>query len=470
MITGAPDTSALAEFANHVSGRVLLPTDADFALRATPWNVANASAPIAVVEVTGPDDVAAAIRFARARGVDVAVRATGHGALPFERPTLLVHTGLLDEVTIHEDGSARVGAGVLWGTVLEGAPLGLGGLAGSAPGIGVVGYVTGGGLGPVARTFGFASDHVTAFDVVTGDGAVRRATATKNADLFWALRGGKGALGVVTAVEMQLMPVASIYGGCSYYAADDIARVAQAWRTWSEDLPEQATTSLAILRLPPMPQVPPPLAGQVTLAVRFAWVGDPEEGAAVLEPMLSVAPTVLGGVGVMPYAALGSIHADPVDPMPAHEGGTLLRELSVEALDAVLAHAGAGVTSPQIIVELRLMGGAICSPPEHPSAVCYRDAAYSLITIGIAAPPVIEATVQDSARLMGALSSWSTGGRLPNYGASSDPRQVARAYTPETVDRLATLIGDYDPDSVLGAGTPFRALVGTSGGEGDNPA
>ncbi len=452
-------TAAIEDLKRRTTGRVLLPNDGDYAMRATPWNVAHASTPCAVVEVANADDVAACVQFAAEQGIEVAVQATGHGALGFPRTTLLVHTALLDELVIRDDGSARIGAGVCWGAVLEaGAPFGLAGLAGSAPGVGVVGYVTGGGMGPVARTHGFASDHVTAFDVVTGDGVIRRATAVENPALFWGLRGGKGALGIVTAVEMQLMPIADLYGGCLYFAAQDVATVLRTWRDWSATLPEQATTSLAILRLPAMPMVPPPLAGQVTAAVRFAWVGEPEEGKAAFAPIRAAAPSVLGDVGLMPYAALGSIHADPVDPMPVHEAATLLRELPSEAIDVLLSHAGAEAHCPQVIVELRLMGGAIAREPRHPSAIGHRDAAYSLVAIGIAAPPVIAATTAHAEALLASVHPWSTGGRLPNFGASASPAEIARAYAPHTAARLATLAETYDPRHVLSAARPYAEL------------
>ena len=465
-MNGTASQLDLADLGSRVTGRVLDPADPDYGQLATPWNVAQCSAPLAVVEVTTAEDVSAVVRYAAETGVDVAVQATGHGALAFTRPTLLVHTGLLNEITVRKDGSARIGAGVRWAAVLEaGAPLGLAGLAGSAPTVGVVGYATGGGLGPVARTFGFASDHVTAFDVVTGDGEIRRATPTEQPDLFWGLRGGKGTLGIVTAVEMQLMPIAEIYGGCLYFSSEDLPTVMHAWQQWSRDLPEQASTSIAILRLPPLDTVPPPLAGEVAVAVRYAWVGDAEQGKAVFAPMQAVAPSVLGSIGVMPYAAIGSIHNDPVDPMPIHEASTLLRTLPPAAVDVILASAGPDSSCPQVIVELRLLGGAVAQGPEHPSAVSHRDAAYSLITIGIAAPPVAGAAADHSAALLEALAPWSTGHRLPNFGASAQAADVARAYDAPTVARLSALARTHDPRRVLTAARPLLEVADSAAEE-----
>lgn len=453
----------LADLAGSVHGQVLLPGSDAYLAAATPWNVAVPAAPVAVVAVADAADAAEAVRFANTHGLDVVVQATGHGAFVHTRPSLMVHTGGLNEITIDAAARrARVGAGVRWQEVLDAAARhGLGALAGSAPHVGVVGYLTGGGLSPVARTFGYGSDLVTAFDVVTGDGVQRRATATENPALFWGLRGGKGALGVVTAVEFELLDIQQIYGGCLYFDGADADRVMSAWKTWSADLPEQASTSIAVLRLPPMSAVPEPLAGRCTVAVRFAWVGDPSEGERVIDAIRGLAPTIFGGVGVMPFPALGMIHADPVDPMPVHERALLLRELPDTAVRTLLAAVGPEADCPQVIVELRRLGGALAREPRQPSAVCHRDAAYSLLTIGIAAPPLAAATAGHASQVMTAMEPWSGGLGAPNFGASTDPELVARKYDAATLTRLATLTASYDPNGRIAAAHAVRAAAAT---------
>lgn len=307
------------------------------------------------------------------------------------------------------------------------------------------------------RSFGPASARVRAFEVVTGDGTLRRVTPETEPDLFWGLRGGKGALGIVTAVEFDLVPLASVYGGALYFAGADAAAVAHAWRQWCASLPEAATTSIALLQLPPMPGVPPQLAGQFTAAVRFVWTGDPAAGEAALAPLRAVAAPLLDAVQVIPYAAIGMVHADPVDPMPAHEATDLLTELPAAAVDALLAVAGPDAGSPQVVVELRQLGGAFARPPRHPSALDHRDAAYSLITIGVPVPPVRDAVVGHAEAVRTALAPWATGAALPNLGAGTGPDRLARSYTPATLARLTDLARRYDPANVLRAGqVPLR--------------
>jgi FAD/FMN-containing dehydrogenase len=434
MTTLPVPTAPLDTLAAELRGPLHRPGDPGFAALATPWNLA-AGAPVAVVEALDAGDVAAAVRCAVAHGLQVAVRNTGHGATPLSAGTLLVHTGRMTELAI-EGGRVRAGAGVRWADVLAGTPEPLAGLTGSAPAVGVVGYLTGGGHGPLARTYGVASDLVTAFEVVTGDGRVRRAAPTENPALFWGLRGGRGALGIVTAVEFDLVRLPGLLAGCLMFDGGKAGAVLHAWRTWSATLPEEATTSVALLR--------PPGAG-LLVAVRYAWVGAPEAGRRVLETAGLPEP-IMGGVGPLPYTEIGSVHADPVDPMPVAEASTLLHGLSAEAIDAVLAAAG----PEQLVVEIRQLGGAVSRAPE-PSAVCHRDAAYCLTAIGLAGTR--------PADVVAAVGPWSTGGRLPNFAVSADPAEVARAYDAPTLTRLSTLVATYDPHGVIAAAAPVRLAV-----------
>ncbi|WP_433291456.1 FAD-binding oxidoreductase [Actinoplanes sp. CA-030573] len=438
----------------RLSGTIATPGEDGYARLAAAYNMAVTATPALIVEARDAQDVVEAVRFAGEHGLPVAVQATGHGLAGALDGALLVHTGRLDECVVHPgERWARVGAGVRWQQVLDAAaPHGLAALAGSAPGVGVVGYTTGGGLGPVGRTYGWASDRVRAVELVTGDGVLRRTTATDEPDLFWAVRGGKGAVGIVTALEFDLIVQPELYAGALFYAGDDAAAVLHGWREWSAKLPAEATTSIAFLQLPPLPGVPEPLAGTFSVTVRFAWTGDEAEGERVIAPMRDLKP-VIDAVQTMPYAALGMIHNDPADPMPVHEGGELLHGLPAGAADALLAVAGPGSGSEQVIVEVRQLGGALAGEPAHPSALCHRDAAYTLITIGIAAPAV----AAHAARVRDAMSPWTTGGILPNLAAGVGAERIARSYDPATLERLVEVAGRYDPANVLRAGqVPVR--------------
>ena len=433
-----------------------LPGDDAYARLATPWNLAVTSTPAAVVEARGVEDVVEAVRFAAGTGLPAAVQATGHGIAGNLDGALLIHTGRLDECVVHPDGWARVGAGVRWQRVLEAAaPYGLAGLAGSAPHVGVVGYTTGGGLGPVSRTFGYASDLVRAAEVVTGDGELLR--VTPGHELFAAVRGGKGAVGIVTALEFDLFEQREIYGGALWFDGAAAADLLGAWRGWADSLPEQATTSIALMQLPPLPAVPPPLAGRLTVAVRFAWTGPAADGEELLRPLRTVADPIADTVTTLPYAGIGAVHSDPVDPMPAHDETDVLHSLPAEAVEALLGVAGPGSGSPQTIVELRQLSGALARPPAHPDVLCQREGGYNLAMIGAMVPPVADVVPAHAAAVRAALAPWSTGGAQPNFASGTGPDRLARSYDPSTLARLTELAAKYDPARVLRVGqVPVR--------------
>ena len=442
----------------RVRGAVVEPHEPAYRELVTPWNLAIEMRPAAVVAVRSDADVVEAVTFARRHGMTVGVQATGHGAISSIAGHLLIVTRDLDEVTVHaEERWARVGAGVKWLPLIEAAaPHGLAPLNGSSSDVGIVGYTTGGGVGPMARTHGLAADRVRAFEVVTGDGRLRRVTPEMHPDLFFALRGGKGASGIVTAIEFDLLPVSTFYGGGIYFDGADIPAVIERWRAWSHALPEQATTSFVILQLPDAPGFPPPLAGRMSIGVRFMWLGDAAEGARLLDEMRAVAPLLLDDASVKPYAAVDSVHADPVDPLPVVDTGMLLSELSDEAVRRLLDLAGPGSPSPQVMVEVRQLGGAYAREGQHRSAFVHRAAGYSLFVVGMAPDPRVVPHVHE---LFTALADWDTGGIWPNFAPPHDEATARRAYDGATLARLAEVAERYDPDGVLAAGAFARRAV-----------
>jgi FAD/FMN-containing dehydrogenase len=451
-------SSAQRAALSGLAASVCFPEDEGYAGLCAPWNVAVATTPLAVVGVASAEEVARVVGFANGERLPIAVQASGHGAFVPVGDAILVVTGALDELTIHADERwARVGAGVRWQAVLDAAaPFGLAALAGSSPSVSVVGYTTGGGHGPLARSLGLASDRVRAFEVVTGDGVLRRATATEEPDLFWGLRGGKGALGIVTAIEFDLLPIPTIHGGGLWFDGADAGAVLRAWAAWCPGLPAEATTSVALMQIPDMPGVPPPIAGRMTVAVRWAWTGSVAAGEAALAPMRAVAPLLIDGVAEMPYAALAMIHMDPVDPLPAFEGHALLASFPVEAAEALVAVAGPGSGSPQVVTEIRQLGGALAVEPAVPSAFARRDAAYSLFTVGIGVPPVVEAVEAHAAAVRSALEPWTGKGGLPNFSLGVDQVRFMRAFPADVHVRLASVARTYDPNGILVAGRGLR--------------
>jgi FAD/FMN-containing dehydrogenase len=407
------------------------------------FNTAAAHRPDLIVAAEHPDQIATTVRYAAEHGLPVGVQATGHGLSVPADGGILITTGRLRGVDIDPRArTARVEAGVRWNQVIAAAaPYGLAPLNGSSPFVGVVGYTLGGGLGPMARQFGYAADHVRWIDVVTADGVPRRASAEEEPDLFWAMRGGKGNFGVVTAMEFDLMPVRTFYAGGLFFATESVAAVLDTWWRWTADLPESMTTSLALLRLPDLPMVPAPLRGRVSAHVRVAFLGVPDEGERLLAPLHGLRPA-LDTVAVRPYSEVGDIHQDPVDPMPVQERSILLEAFDEQAAKALLEVAGPGSDCPAYVVELRHLGGAVARLPAVPSATGDRDTAFTLATI---APPD-----GVSASVLSVLEPWSNGRTYINFlNGPGAEKETARAFEPAVYQRLAELKQCHDPANLF---------------------
>jgi hypothetical protein len=445
----------LTDLQAQVAGPVLAEGDPALMTEAAPFNVAHVLRPVAAVVATGPADVAAAVRWAAARDLPVAVQATGHGLFSDLAGHVLVCTHRMSWVEVDPQAStARVGAGTRWKDVIDAAaPHGLAPLNGSTSHVGVVGYTLGGGHGVLARKYGFAADHVRWIELVTADGQVVEVTAESDPDLFWALRGGKGNFGIVTAMEFDLVPVARLYGGGLFYPAEVAPELMRRWAAWAPGLPEDASTSVALIRMPPMPELPPPLQGRTVVHLRFAHQGTVEEGQVLLGPLTDgLGDPIIGGIGEMPYAAVDSIHMDPTDPMPAMERGLLLSELTLETIDAFLGQVGPDAETPLLMAELRLMGGACARQPQVPNAVAGRTGAYTLFMAGIMAGPAAEAVVPAMDALVGALEPWSSGRSLLNFLGPAGPERVVQLWDPEDLERLRAVKQRVDPDRVFRSG------------------
>jgi FAD/FMN-containing dehydrogenase len=442
----------LADLAAAVAGPVLAGDAPDAAGEVSTFNVAITHRPAVVVGATSAADVAAAVTWAVANGLPVAAQATGHGPVRPVDAGVLVTTSRMQSVEIDAvRRTATIGAGVRWADVLAAAaPYGLAGVSGSSSSVGVVGYSLGGGIGALSRQFGFGADQVRSIELVTADGRIRHVDPDSDAELFWALRGGKGNFGVITSMVIGLVPVAQIYAGAVFFSADSTRDVLHSFRTWAPMLPERTSTSVAMLNFPPLDELPEPLRGKFVVMLRFAHNGSEAEGVELLAPMLDAGEVVISGLGTMPYTEADAIHQDPTDPLPAWEKGALLAELPSEAVDALLEVAGPEAGTVLTMVELRLMGGALGRQPEVPNAVSGRDAAFTLLTLGVLAPGLEEAVPGAGESILAALRPWSTGTVLLNWlGETTTPAQVARAWTPEVHQRLMTTKRAVDPGNVF---------------------
>ncbi|HEU5043566.1 MAG TPA: FAD-binding oxidoreductase [Nocardioidaceae bacterium] len=445
------------------SGAVHLRGDAGYDTARTAWNLVVDQRPAAVCLPANADEVADVVRAAAAAGLKVAAQTTGHNAGPLGdlSDTVIVRTSAMVGVSLDvENRVMRAEGGTVWlDAVEEAGRRGLATLHGSSPDVGIAGYTLGGGLGWYARKLGLACNSVTAVELVTADGSTVRVDAEHEPDLFWALRGGGGSFGVVTAVEFAVHPIESSYAGMLVWDQTQAETVLPRWLEWCQDAPESATTSFRLLNLPPIPEIPEPFRGRSLVAIDGAVLEDDERGEALLRGLRELGPE-LDTFGRTPCAALAHLHMDPEQPSPAVADTALLAEMPAAGVDTLISTVGPGTGSMLLAAELRQLGGAVARPPEDAGARATLEGEYMLFAVAIAPTPEIAEIGRAQAEgLVEALAPYSSGGPYLNF--AERPVDVSTCFDADTWARLCRVKAEVDPTGLFRANHPVPA--GTAG-------
>jgi hypothetical protein len=414
--------------------------------------------PAFVVAAEGAEDIRAAVRFAAARRTRLAVQSSGHGLAAGLEGGVLVSTRRMDGVRVDpERRTAWIEAGASWGKVIaQTAPHGLAPLSGSSPAVGAISYTLGGGLGLLARRYGFAADHVRALDLVTPDGGLRRVDAS-DPDLFWALRGGGGGFGVVTGLEIGLVPVTHLYGGGLFFDVAEIPEILEEWRRWTETVPEEMTSAVAMLVMPDLPMVPEPLRRKHVAQIQISFLGSAEEGERLVSPLRALGPRLRETLRLLPYTESGSVFDEPDRPHGYRSANRLVNGLDAGPLRELTERAGP--SSPMMcVVQLRHLGGALSRRPEVPSAVGHRDAAYSVSVLSMVDPGQ-ETAARDLHRDLLAPFAGRVLGRSLNlsYGPLEED-EIRSGFDARDHRRLAELRDRLDPYRLIHTNHPIPPL------------
>jgi hypothetical protein len=392
------------------------------------------------------------VDVAREHGLRVAPQGTGHNAGPRASldGSVLVDMSRMNAVEIDPDRRvARLQAGAQWQHVAgPAADVGLAGLSGSAPDVGVTGYVLGGGAGWMIRRYGLAANSIRAAELVTADGREVRVDADTAPDLLWALRGGGGSFGVVTALELELFPVPELYAGVLYWPQERAGEVLKAWSEWTADVPEEMTSLGRLLNVPPLDIVPEPLRGRSFVVVEAAWLGDEASGAEQLATLRGLDPE-MDTFAMIPPTGLAALHMDPPEPVPGVGDGMLLGDFPAEAIDAVVDVGGPGTDSPLLSIEVRHLGGAAARPDPGQGALAALQAPYLMFAVGMPPDPeTMQAILQRLDQVQGALAPWGAGLFL-NF--AERPHNTARMFSDKAYGRLREVKSKYDPDNLIQA-------------------
>jgi FAD/FMN-containing dehydrogenase len=447
-----PSAPAIARF----SGTLIGPEDDgyDAARRVHNGMIDRRPALIAVCEWV--PDVAAALAYARAEGLEVAVRAGGHAAPGFGTSEGGVVIDLEPLKAIHIDPARRIAwvqPGVLWGE-LDAATQehGLALTGGRVSSTGVAGFTLGSGSGWLERRMGLAADNLRAARVLTADGHIVTASATQNSDLFWGLRGGGGNFGIVLEFEFDLRPVGPIVlGGMMLWPRERAGEVLRAYRDVMREAPDALCGGAVLISAPPLPMVPLELQGQPAIGVLVVYAGEPERGAEHLAPLRALGPTV-DAVQPMPYAAVQTMLDPPegIEPLRAYYRFSFIDELTDATVDTIVAAADVAPSSASAIL-LQPIGGAYGRVGAMDTALGHRDAEWGMQVLAAWLEPERDTANRSWVRAFTqALSPWARPAGFPNFIAEAgDAEGVRRAYGAERYARLVEIKDRWDPENVF---------------------
>jgi hypothetical protein len=445
--------SRFASLQSSLTGTLRTRDEVGYTESAASFNPMIRHAPDAVVCAANEQDVVETIRFARENRLPVHLHSTGHGT-PFAfMDGIVLVLSALDAVEVDPDArTATIGGGAPWSRVVEAAaPFDLAPIIGSSPGVGAVGFLLGGGVSGLARSHGFAADRVVSARVVSGAGEVVDASPDGDQELFWALRGGKLGLGVVTEITVSLIEAPSLYAGSLTFDLDESTYPFERWLEWTAVAPPEVTTTAVIFRFPDQEPIPAPMRGRNLLRVQAAYVGPADEGERLTAGLRALGHVVSDDLGPMALTDVGTIANDPTEPMPVYMRGATLTSVGGDFAKTLLGLVGPGSRLPIFSTQIRHVGGAMREVAGGSTAVGYRDFDYAVFTLGVPVPALFETVMpQAFAAYEAALAPWISPHLTPNWiDDFRGTTQISATWPPETLQRLASVRALHDPDQIF---------------------
>jgi FAD/FMN-containing dehydrogenase len=455
---GQPSDTATGMEVPGFRGEVIAAEHADYDDARAVWNGSVDRRPRLIARCTGVADVAAAVRFARDRDLEIAVRGGGHNVAG----TAVCDDGIVIDLSAMRavsvdpaERTAHVQGGALWGDVdHETQAHGLATTGGIVGHTGVGGLSLGGGIGWLMRKHGLTVDNLVEAELVTAEGDIVRASAHDHPDLFWALRGGGGNFGVVSSFRFALHPVGpTVIAGPVFWAAEDTTDVMRFYREFVADAPDELGTVIRLGTIPPLPVVSQELHFRPAIAVACCYAGPVEDGQRVVGALRQFGTPLVDLVGPKLYVD----HQSSIDDTVPHGWhyywkATNLTGLSDEVIDVVAQHAYRA-RSPRSYAAMFHMGGAVARVPRDATAYPGRDVAHNIIIDG--------AWLADQDDTVGAYESgWTReflqalrshrAGVYVNFlDSDDDTSRVREAYGDDTYLRLAEIKAKYDPENVF---------------------
>ena len=449
----APTTTQIPGF----RGDVIAPDHDGYDDARAVWNGTVDRRPRLIARCSGTADVAAAVRFARDRDLEIAVRGGGHNVAGTAvcDDGIVIDLSAMRAVTVDPVGrTASVQGGALWGDVdHETQGHGLATTGGIVGHTGVGGLSLGGGIGWLMRKHGLTVDNLVEAEMVTAEGDIVRASADDHPDLFWGLRGGGGNFGVVSSFRFTLHPVGpTVMAGPVFWAAEDTTDVLRFYREFATDAPDELGNVIRLGTIPPLSGVSEELVFRPAIAVASCYAGPIEDGERAVRALREFGTPLVDLVRPTRYVD----HQRGIDDTVPHgwhyywKAANLTR-LSDEVIDVVAEHAY-DATSPRSYAAMFHLGGAVARVPWEATAYPGRDVEHNIIIDAAWLPQQYDSVgTADTAwarKFLAALQPHHAGVYV-NFLDSDDTSRVREAYGDDTYRRLADVKARYDPENVF---------------------
>jgi FAD/FMN-containing dehydrogenase len=448
--TRDPLDAATDELEQTLRGELIRRGDDRYDEARTIYNAMIDKRPALIVRCADVADVVAAVNFGREQEMDVAIRGGGHNGpgLALVDDGLVIDCSAMHGIRVDPDArTVTVEPGCTWGDVDHAThPFGLATVSGVISTTGVPGLTLGGGHGYLTRKYGLTIDNLRGADVVLADGRLVHASEEEHPDLFWALRGGGGNFGVVTAFEFDLHPVDTVVAGPMFWPLSELETTMQWYREWLPNAPEDVYAFYLVAEVPGDP-FPPELHGEQVCGLMWCYLGD-GDADAMLRAAREVAKPIFEHVGEMPYPALQTMF-DGLYP----EGeqwywkGDLLRELTDEAIAAHAKHAS--VPTPTSTMHLYPIDGAVHDVAPDATAWHHRDATWSMVIAGVSPDPNDADRIETWAReYWTAVHPHTVGAAYVNFMMEEGTDRIEATYG-ENYPRLQAVKARYDPENLF---------------------
>lgn len=440
---------AIALLTSTIRGELILPGSPAYESERNVWNGSFDGYPAAIVRCADAEDVKAAVNVARKYTMTLSVRSGGHSAAGHGTNTggLVIDLSHMKTMTVDPvRHTARLEPGLTWGEVAKQLqPFGLAITAGDVASVGVGGLLLGGGIGWMVRAYGLTIDRLQAVELVTADGQLLRASADEHPDLFWALRGGGGNFGIATAFEVKLHPGGTVLGGAVFYEATEAEHILQEYTRLAAAAPDELSTEVLLMLAPPAPFIPPDKQGTPVIGIVVCYTGDINEGERVVAPLRQLATPIADLIAPMPYSEIFALTAVGEIPGFQHHSRSQFFETFSDEMIHALVESAQSVMSPETLITLRVLGGAMSRIAPDATAFAHRDK-QGMVLVTHFAPLSADAASLDARtqRVFRALLPYANGAYVGFLGDEGEQR-IREVYPPATYQRLVALKNQYDP-------------------------